>query len=352
MKTTTAQGRGKKVLIAAIVFFVSWLAGFFAWSVFRHPVSKTIADPPETGVKTGGYTVVLSEQEQAADGITAEPVKPVRYARRIEAYGTVLQPDPLFRARDIYVSAMASLERAQAEFLASKKEYARLKALNENAKNVSDRDVEAAGAALASARANVDNARWSLQGARDEINLEWGGAISKWIFNFTPQYQGVVSNRDVLVRVTLSPAEALRGIAREIIIQSPGGRTAPAKFMARSKETDPRIQGPSFIYMAPSRPAGLIPGMNVAALFPSGKSESGFFVPFSAVVWLQDKAWVYIKKTGTGFSRVEVPASASSQVNGGYFVSDIFSAGDRIVAGPAISGEHAKGHRRAGRRGR
>ena len=69
--------------------------------------------------------------------------------------------------------------------------------------------------------------------------------------------------------------------------------------------------------------------MNVTAQMPTTETRKGFLVPLSAVVWLQDRAWVYIMKTQTGFSRVEIPTSVT--VNGDYFVPGVFSAGDRIV---------------------
>ncbi len=316
-------------MLAALVFFASYLTGFLAWSILRQPAGKAPMDPPDMGDRASGYTVVLGVKEQAAAGITAEPVKPIRNTKWIEAYGMVLQPDSLFRARNGYVSAVSSLKGARAEFSASKKEYGRLKALNENKKNVSDREVEAAAATLASARANVDRARWSLQSVRDEINLEWGTVISGWIFNLAPGYQGLASGRNVLIRVTLPPGKTLPGIASKISVRSPLGRTAFAKFMARSNVTNPRIQGISFIYVSPSYPAGLIAGMNVTALFPSGRSETGFVVPFSAVVWLNGKAWTYVKKTETGFLRVEIPVSTA--IDGGYFVSDTFTSGEQVV---------------------
>jgi hypothetical protein len=69
--------------------------------------------------------------------------------------------------------------------------------------------------------------------------------------------------------------------------------------------------------------------MNVTAQMPSAGAQNGFFVPASAVVWLQDRAWVYVKESRTGFSRVELPTT--TPVSNGYFATGVFSAGDRIV---------------------
>ncbi|MDA8387334.1 MAG: hypothetical protein M0Z58_01555 [Nitrospiraceae bacterium] len=307
----------------AFLLFTVCLAVFFVFAgdVFGQPGA--------------GYTVTVSAKSQAAGGIRTETLESSRRQEMIEAYGTVLQPGEMFMDRTSFVSASSALEKANAELEASKRQYRRLKTLNEIGKNVSDRAVEAAAASLASDTAGQARASWLLQEAEDRIKLEWGDRLAGWIFTSSPGYQRLVNSRDVLVRVTVPPAEALRGIPAEIGIRSPAGPTARAGFMSRARSTDPRIQGVSFIYIAPSLPAGLLPGMNVTARLPAGKAQTGFFIPLSSVVWLNGRAWVYIKKTGTGFDRVEVPVSTS--VTGGYFVAGTlnFSNGERIVVGGA-----------------
>jgi hypothetical protein len=126
------------------------------------------------------------------------------------------------------------------------------------------------------------------------------------------------------------PAAApIQGIPKEVRIEPPASGPVPARFVSRATSTDPKIQGIGFIYIASGRSGRLVPGMDVTVQMPSGRSEAGFFVPYSAVVWLQDKAWVYIKKSETGFTRVEVPTS--NQVNDGYIVSGIFPPGAQLV---------------------
>ena len=281
------------------------------------------------GQPAQGYTVSVPEKSQAAGGIRTETLESSRHQERIGAYGMVLQPGGMFRDRTNYVSARAAREKAHAQLETSEKEYKRLKALNENGKNASDRAVEAAAAAFASDKADEDQTNWLLKETKDRINLEWGSTLAGWIFTSSPRYQRLINGDDVLVRVTVPPAQILCGIPPKISLRSPSGRRARAAFLARAKSTDPRIQGISFIYIAPSLPAGLLPGMNVAARLPSGKARAGFFIPLSSVVWVNGRAWVYIKKTATGFSRVEMPVS--EPVKDGYFVKGTFESGEQIV---------------------
>lgn len=275
------------------------------------------------------YTVVLSEEAQKTGGIVTKILEPSFYRENIEAYGTVLQPDGLLRARNSYVSAKSSLQKAEASLKASSAEYGRLKALNESDKNISDRMLQAAAAAMEVDRAAESEAHENLRSVRSAAELQWGRTISGWIFDYSPGLERLVGLEEVLVQVTIPPAAAVRSIPERIRIQPPEGRPIEARLIIHAPATDPRIQGMSYIYMAPTFTSRLIPGMNVSAYLPAGKPKKGFVVPSSAVIWLQDRAWVYVRKSGTGFVRVEVPTS--SRVRQGYFVSGVFSPGDEIV---------------------
>ena len=55
----------------------------------------------------------------------------------------------------------------------------------------------------------------------------------------------------------------------------------------------------------------------------------GIFIPGSALVWWQGKAWVYRQKDNTHFVRREV--QTANPVRDGYLVMKGFSTTDRIV---------------------
>ena len=275
------------------------------------------------------YSVVVDADSQKAGGIEAQALQPYVYRQQTQAYGEVLSPAGLGEAYKNYVSAKSALQKAAAQLTASQKEYARLKSLNSNNKNVSDRAVQAAEAKYFSDKAEEAGALGALRTAQDAISLTWGPVISGWIAGYSSSLRNVVESKDMLVQITVPPASPFKGAPRHILITSPTGAAVPANFISQATSANPSIQGMSFIYIAPSRSGTLLPGMNVTAQMPSAGTQSGFLVPSSAVVWLQDKAWVYIKKSQTGFNRVEVPTSMP--VDEDYFVSGIFSAGDQIV---------------------
>jgi hypothetical protein len=319
---------GIKGFIAALIFVTAVLAALLSLSGEKREDIKKIADP-KPGVRASVYTVTISSEAQETDGITTELLKPRRHQMRVAAYGRVLDPVGINDSRRIYVAAAAGLEKAEAALNASEKEYARMKTLNAKAKNISDRALQAAAAQLAADRADAAGARGELQSAKDEISLNWGTALSGWIFDYSLPLQRVLAAKDVLIQITVPPALPIQGIPKKVRIEPPTGGEVSANFVSRAAAADPKIQGISFIYVAPSRSGRLLPGMDVMAEIPTEQVRTGFLVPLSAVVWLQDRAWVYLKKNETGFSRVEV--QTSNPVSGGYFVSGVFSPGDELV---------------------
>jgi hypothetical protein len=62
---------------------------------------------------------------------------------------------------------------------------------------------------------------------------------------------------------------------------------------------------------------------------PGGNQKSGVVVPYSAVVWIYGKAWIYIRKDAVHFVRREVPVDHPSE--GGWFSTERFSPGDRVT---------------------
>jgi hypothetical protein len=325
-------GGNRKFMVAAIIIVIAVLAAFYLSTGARgkdggkaaSPIKAEPAAPP-----VSGYTVAVTGEAQRTAGITTEALKPGLYQKSVVAYGKVLPPAGLNASRKSYMAAMAGLQKAEAALNASEKEYARMKVLNDSAKNVSDRALQAAAAQRAADKAEEANARGALQSAKDAIRLEWGPVVSGWIFDYSAPLRRLLETKDVLVQVTMPAAVPIQGIPKEVRIEPSAVGPVPARFVSRATSTDPKIQGISFIYTASGLSGSLVPGMDVTVQVSSGRSEAGFFVPHSAVVWLQDKAWVYVKKSETGFTRVEV--STSNPVNDGYIVSGVFSPGAQLV---------------------
>jgi hypothetical protein len=323
--------RGRRFFIAlhVITFLIVSLSFIFCGGCKKSSKEQHAERAaPQASPEKEENAITLARQAQEKGGIIVSQLRPVSFVKKVQAYGTVLQLQNLTDIRNGYARAKTQGEKALTNLDFSKKEYERLKALNEDNKNVSDKTLEAAWSALHNAEENVRASREALVIMEDTAHQQWGGVIAQWMLKDSPALRRLLQQEEVLIRLTLPAGARITRMPENISLLLADGSAVSASFVSLSPRTDPHIQGISLFYKAP--PAGkLLAGMNVTAEMPSSGTQSGFFVPASAVIWLQDKAWVYIKKSETGFSRVEVPVS--NPLNEGYFVSDVFSSGDRLV---------------------
>ena len=69
--------------------------------------------------------------------------------------------------------------------------------------------------------------------------------------------------------------------------------------------------------------------MNVTASLSVGAKVKGVFIPSSAVVWWQGKAWVYLQRKEGQFERIEIPIEHA--VQDGWFASNGLSDSDKVI---------------------
>ncbi len=75
--------------------------------------------------------------------------------------------------------------------------------------------------------------------------------------------------------------------------------------------------------------------MNVLAFLPTGKSVGGVTVPATAIVWWQDRAWVYRRTLRDAFTRAEI-ATELPAPGGGYIVKDLPPDTDIVTRGAQL----------------
>ncbi len=325
--------RRKLKIILAIIISVAVVI-LLIWAFTRGPKQSVLeAQPPKGGSrvsKQAEENVVMNGLAQKRNGIIVAPLEAVVHSESLQAYGVVLRLTPLADLRKSYVLAKAQVEDALTKVDVSKREYERLKALNEDDKNVSDKDLQSSEANWRSAEINLRASQEVLPALRGTVQQEWGEVIGRWLFEGSPAFYRLIQQEDFLVQITLPASAHISSAPETISVQPPDGTLVSAHFLSPSPLTDPHIQGRSFFYVAPSRGTNLLPGMNVAASMPAGPQVSGFVIPESAIVWWQGWAWVYTQKGEERFVRRRV--TAKTPVRKGYFVTKGFKRGERIVA--------------------
>jgi hypothetical protein len=137
-----------------------------------------------------------------------------------------------------------------------------------------------------------------------------------------------------LVQVTLPPGVVIQEPPSVAAIDRGANLRAPITFISPATRTDPRIQSLSFFYTVPAE-SGVLPGMNVLAFLPSGTAVDGVTVPAEAVIWWQDRAWIYRRIGPEAFVRNQI-ATEQPALGGGYIVKDLPADAEIVSRGAQL----------------
>jgi hypothetical protein len=351
-------GRPKRVLAIAIAICCAALLVWYFWGGRR---SQTEEDegaqaPSRVSTQQGERIIALDEATQTRSGVVTSPLKPMTYKKELKAYGTVLDLQPLSDLhkalldsrknladlRNNFGVATAQAEKAKVSLDASRKEYERLAALHKDDRNVSDKALQAGEVTWRSEDANVRASQQGLNSAQEALHTgeqslgvlqdsarqQWGNVIAGWLFEGSPAFERLRQRLDLLVQITLPSDVRIPSPPDSVRVHAGSGTIVTARLVSPSPKTDPKIQGMSFFYLAPSQ-KDILQGMDVRAYLPVGQTLQGLFIPASAAVWWQGKTWAYVQKDLTHFVRREI--STEMPVQGGWFIPKGFSAEDRIV---------------------
>src|SRR6266542_3412944 len=97
---------------------------------------RPVKAPLRVSTKDGESVVKLDQATQNNSGITLAPLKPVTHQQALKAYGIVMDLQPLVDLRNSSASAKGQVEKARTSLDASRKEYERVKVLQDN-RNIS-----------------------------------------------------------------------------------------------------------------------------------------------------------------------------------------------------------------------
>jgi hypothetical protein len=287
------------------------------------PTRRPAADPA-----TGFRVVTVSQQAQGLAGIETIPLAAATHRRTLRAYGTVLLPEPLAHSRDRYVKDRAALATARAQLQYAHEEYRRLKSLYAKHEYITQEDLQAAKAKWRSDEAAAAAAETALRERQARIRQQWGPVLADWLYDATPQFEQVMQQQVLLIRITLPPGTALASPPSTALIETPTGARVTASLVSPAPNTDPRIQGLSFFYRT-GNGAGLLPGMNVSARLAAGPALNGVILPTGAVVWWRGRRWAYHQIAADRFQRQ--PVRGGLPVREGWFVRRGFAPGQRIA---------------------
>jgi hypothetical protein len=246
----------------------------------------------------------------------------------------VLDAAPLTELSNRYLETETQVQTATAKLAVSRAAFERAKLLYKDQQNISAAQLQGAEGSFEVDKAALAAAQSRLRSVAASARQAWGSVLGAALVDRTPLVAALIERSDYLVKVTLS-AGATIGTAPEMATtRLHGGEEIRLAFVSLATTTDPRLQGLSYLYHAPAE-SGLLPGMNLQVLLPAEAIARGVVVPEAAVVWLQGKAWVYLRTDPTTFVRRDI-APDHAGPNGGYVVTGLPPEAEIVVRGAQI----------------
>ena len=319
----------KSVVAIGIVALGALALGAGIW-LGRGPlhVAQAAAPAPATAKSVAALGIVIvDEAAQSRSGIATAELAAATYRPESTAYGVVMDLQPLLDLRARHASAVAEAAAASAAARASRAEYDRDRALHGDDRNVSLKVLEGAEAAYRVDQAKVDATAAALREVGTAARQQFGETLERWAFDpASARFAKLLSRDAVLVRVTL-PGDAAVKAANEIHVDAPGYPHTTARLISRSPQSDPSLQGASYLYTAA---APLPAGTRLVARLPvAARPMQGLVVPDSAVIWYGDQSWVFVQESARRFVRRLVHGRRMD--NAGLFVTGDIKPEERVV---------------------
>ncbi|MGN6368958.1 MAG: efflux RND transporter periplasmic adaptor subunit [Phycisphaerae bacterium] len=391
----------KKLAIQSIAsLFVVCAIGGGAWVIWHAIADRSYAapatQPSRVSTQNGETIISLSAQEELQSNIQIEPLEKSVFKPEFVGYGTLMEHpaaslmlrapfagtlrlpegniwptigdavrgtvafvDPRYTPMEHVdvisrlTSAEADVTTASSALAAARSEYEADVKLNALNKNVSDRTVQDARAAMEQQAAKLESATqtvsllqkalaattqpatssalslkksWQVAevGARPGENVDAGQMILR-----------LANWHHLIATVGLPSGENIdpNQMSVRLFVEGQEARPLQVTHTALAPSVDPKTLGETFVIQVVTGAGRVRPGAPVAAVFtPAGKGQEGVLVQQNAVVWHDGKAWVYVAVQPHQFTRRAV--STETPWNSGWFIplsGSRLKVGDQIV---------------------
>ena len=326
------------VLLLGVAALVAGTGWGLVWSRGK-AIDPTDDDRPiesasRVRVEDGLAVIKVAPAAQKHNGIVTSRLAPAPFHRQIRAYGSVLDLSKLTDLSNQYAGATSQLQTAEAKLAASKSAFERAKHLYESQRVVSLAQYQTAELAFRVDTAVLAAAQSQVRTLTATAYQEWGTALGKSLVEQTPLVKHLIERDDYLLQVTLPPGVTMKEAPLTASVELGHHPDTVITFISPATRTDPKIQGISYFYKAPAS-SGLLPGMNVLAFLPSDTTVDGVKVPADAVVWWQDRAWIYRRTDSDSFVRMAIATDLPAP-GGGYVVAGLDRPVDIVTRGPQL----------------
>lgn len=328
-----------KLLIAAVIVAFGALIGW-GFLTGRNVAAveaereRAIKAPIRVSGEAGETVITLDMETQQRSGIETAALPSAPHREELRAYGMVLDVARLTELNNNYANAKAQVQTAQAKLAMSKPAFERAQKLFNETHVVSQAQLQAAEAAFGTDQAARAAAEAQVRTLTATAYQEWGSVLGKSLVDKSPMITALIERQNFLLQITLPPGVILPVPPVTAAIETGKAARAEITFVSPATRIDPKIQGVSFFYAAAAE-SGVLPGMNVLAFLPSGRSIEGAAVPASSIVWWQGRAWVYRRSSQDTFIRAEIATDLPAP-GGGYIAKDVPKDAEIVTRGAQL----------------
>lgn len=325
-------------LQALLIIVMFWMIVFYGkdeYESYTQPEDENIASVNRVSAHEGLTTVIISDQAQAQNDIQTLLLEASQHQRQLQQFGFVVAIDPLVDLRTQYFSAKNEAALFHANLENSRQEYQRLRALNQDNRNVADRLVLAAEAQYQSDLVKIKTAEARAENLREAMVQSWGKKLAQLATEVNPSkiMQDLLSRKKLLIQIALpfdspQPNEKTHWKLRPT---TDTNEAIDASYLTESPITDATVQGKTYFLLAssPDLRSSMRLRVSQAITNQPEQTENGVLIPQSAIVWHAGKAWVYQQTAKETF--VRLPVSTDTPTDGGWYSKSNIQPGSRIV---------------------
>jgi hypothetical protein len=328
------------VIQALIIVMLFWVLVFYGKDEYEALIQASeeeITMPNRVSAVDGQAIISINQDAQQQSEIKTSTLQPTSYAENIASYGNVVSIASLIELRSHYLAADADILITQSALSASKKEFERFNALNQDNKNIADKVVTAAQTEVNTQQAKLLAAQANTKSIADSMRQQWGIALTQLAMQkeAAPLFNQLIQNSVALVQITL-PFHAhtpVNGSQIKIAPTSALSQIVSAQYFSPAPASNLTMQGKTYFYYA--KADFLRAGMPIKVLNFNklGKPIEGVIIPNSAVIWYAGKPWLYHKLNATQFKRL--PIDNDHEIDGGWFYQGKLTPKDQIVTSGA-----------------
>jgi hypothetical protein len=334
------------VLQALLIIALFWVLIFYGkdeYEAYQNSQDEEIESPSRVTENAGINTVSLSPATQQNSGIKTAKVAAASYQGEIKSFGNVVGIDSLIEAKASYLTLKTNANLARAASGQNMQQYQRLKTLNEDDKNVSDRAVQEALSAVNADKSNITTSDLQLKNLQNSMKLQWGDALAKLALNdkSPPHLENLLNRKNVLIQVSLPFSNVTPKAGSSIAVTPLNESSSPIKavYVSPASTSDSNGFGKTFYYSAPAEQLRIGMRVNVEVAHSGNDASSGVIIPSNAVVWYAGTPWAYFKhaKDKTGSDQfVRKPISADTEVEAGWFNQGLDANSEVVVNGSQL----------------